>query len=49
MRRVGQVDVVVASVFDNVALVISNASSPVPTVVTNYLTNHRVAVGVKCQ
>ena len=49
MRRVGQVDVVVASVFDNVALVVASACRPVAAIVTNYLTNHRVAVGVKCQ
>lgn len=43
------VDVAVARVLDNVALVVRSTRSPVATVVTDLLTNNRVAVCVKSQ
>ena len=49
MAGVRIVDIAVAGVFDNVALVVCNTGSPVATVVTNHLACGGVAVGIKGQ
>ncbi len=48
MSSVGVVDIPVAGVFDNVALVVRGASSPIAPVVSDHFTSSRVAVGVEC-
>ena len=49
MRCVGVIHIAIAGVFDNVALVVRNACSPISTVVTNHLADDRVAVAVERQ
>lgn len=49
MRGVGVVDIAVAVVAHDVALIVRHASSPIATVVTNHLAGGRVAVGIECQ